>query len=359
MNFDRFMPRKILVITLRRLGDVLLTTPLTRALRSRWPQSTIHALVFAGTEGILRGNPDLDGILTMPQKPTVFETLALIRRLWRDYDLALSTQTGDRPTFYAFVAGRRRIGLVAEQGGLWKRRLLTDAILANPKAHRVIDLMRLTGPLGIADSGELVPPAPAFNARCAPDQPYAILHPNPMYAYKRWHDVGWRDLARALAARGLKVIVTQGPGAEENAYLDRLWPNDDGVTRVSLDWPNLAALLSGAELFIGADTSITHLAAATGAPTIAIFGPTDPALIGPWPIGGLTKAWSSRGTIQHHGNVWIVQNPLACLPCEKLGCEGHLNSYSQCLDELSVERVLIAADQALAERKPSAVRAQS
>jgi heptosyltransferase-3 len=43
----------------------------------------------------------------------------------------------------------------------------------------------------------------------------------------------------------------------------------------------------------------------------------------------------------------VVQNPLPCLPCEKLGCEGHLDSRSQCLDELSVAQVLVAVDQAL------------
>ena len=53
------------------------------------------------------------------------------------------------------------------------------------------------------------------------------------------------------------------------------------------------------------------------------------------------------GTIQCRGNVWVVQNPLPCLPCEKLGCDGHLDSHSQCLDELSVRQVLVAVDQAL------------
>ncbi len=95
---------------------------------------------------------------------------------------------------------------------------------------------------------------------------------------------------------------------------------------------------------------MTHLAAGAGCPTIALYGPTSPRLIGPWPIGGLAQAWDPAGTIQRRGNVWVVQNPLPCLPCEKLGCDGHLDSRSQCLDELPVRQVLAAVDQALGAR---------
>jgi heptosyltransferase-3 len=70
-------------------------------------------------------------------------------------------------------------------------------------------------------------------------------------------------------------------------------------------------------------------------------------LMGPWPVGGLSEPWNPAGTIQHRGNVWVVQNPLPCLPCEKLGCASHLDSHSQCLDELSARQVLAAVDLAL------------
>src|SRR5579871_1615069 len=103
---------RILVITLRRLGDVLLTTPLIRSLKRAWPDAAIDALVFEGTQGILEGNPDLAGVIAMPARPSTGETLALLRRLWRRYDLAISTQSGDRPTMFAWAAARRSVGLV-------------------------------------------------------------------------------------------------------------------------------------------------------------------------------------------------------------------------------------------------------
>jgi heptosyltransferase-3 len=70
--------------------------------------------------------------------------------------------------------------------------------------------------------------------------------------------------------------------------------------------------------------------------------------VGPWPVGGLARPWDHAGTIQRRGNVWMVQNPLPCMPCERLGCERHLDSHSQCLEELSAEHVLAAVDEALA-----------
>jgi heptosyltransferase III len=344
---------RILVIVMRRLGDILLATPLLRTLRNGFPHATIDVLVFRGTEGILAGNPDINAIMTLAQRPGMRATLAMVRDLWRGYDLAISTQTGDRPTFLAFAAGRRRIGLVPAEGGGWKRRVLDHPVAADPDNHRVVELLRLTDCLGIASRLELVCPTASSRPPIVPGVPdgrYAVLHANPMFRFRRWTDEGWRALACALGQRGLSMVATGGPDPPERAYLDRVWqPAEPAVVRLDgkLDWPALADLLRGAAVYVGPDTSMTHLAAASGCPTVALYGPSSPSLIGPWPIGGLAQPWAPAGTIQHRGNVWVVQNPLPCLPCEKLGCEGHFDSRSQCLDELPTRQVLAAVDQAL------------
>jgi len=87
-------PSRILIISLRRIGDLLLTTPVIRSVRHAWPEAEIDVLVFDGSAGIIAGNPDVDRILTMPQRPTAVESLRLIGRLWRSYDIAVSTQSG-------------------------------------------------------------------------------------------------------------------------------------------------------------------------------------------------------------------------------------------------------------------------
>jgi heptosyltransferase III len=347
---------RILVITLRRLGDVLLTTPLIRSLRRAFPQATLDVLVFRGSAPILEGNPDIDDVRTMPERPSAGETLALLRALWRRYDLVVSTQAGDRPTFFAFVAARRRIGLVPPAGAAgawWKRLVHGTPVTPTPDSHRVTQLLELATALGVEPVAEIVCPQGTSVAEIAPREPYAVVHASPFYRYKRWTDAGWRGLARGLIERGLAVVASEGPDPVERTYMDGLWGTGDPPVMRTFGrpgWASLGALLKGARVYVGPDTSVTHLAAAAGCPTVAIYGPVNPRLMGPWPVGGLSEPWNPAGTIQHRGNVWVVQNPLPCLPCEKLGCAGHLDSHSQCLDELPVRQVLAAVDLALRSR---------
>lgn len=354
---------RILVVALRRLGDVLLTTPLIRSLKRKWPDGTIEALVFRGTEGILDGNPDLSTIHTLPERASAGESLALLRKLWRAYDLAVSTQSGDRPTMFAWGAGRRSVGFVGTSSGAMgqlKRWALDVPVEIVKDTHRVREVLSLAKACGVSVVPEVV--LPALRPFPAAERPYAVIHAAPMFRYKRWTEEGWRSVASALARRGLGVIATSGPSEDERGYLDQVWGGAADVRRLDpLPWGELATLIAAADIYVGPDTSVTHLAAATGTPTVALYGPTDPRLWGPWPVNGLDRPWDAAGTIQNRGNVWLIQNPPSCpwtiLPCQQEGCERHLNSYSRCLDELPVFQSLSAVDAALAAGRPAAVRA--
>src|SRR5436853_2579474 len=200
---------RILVVALRRLGDVLLTTPLIRSLKRAWPDAAIDALVFRGTEGILAGNPDIAALITTPERPTFGESVALTRRLWRSYELALSTQSGDRPTLFAWAAGRRSVGFVDAQGMVARIKWLALGfpVLVAGGLHRVDDVLRLAEAIGVAPVPEVVAPKGATRPGIAPDRPYAVIHAAPMFRYKRWTVDGWQVLAAALDARGLTVLA--------------------------------------------------------------------------------------------------------------------------------------------------------
>jgi len=262
---------RILVITMRRLGDVLLTTPLVHALRRGIPGARVDMLVFRGSEGILAGNPDIERVIVFPEHASAAQSIALFRALWRRYDVAISTQAGDRPTFLAAVAGRFSVGLVDPQGAAWKRWLLNRPVVIERDVHRVSGLLRLAAALGIEARPDIVLPAPI--APIAPRGAYAVIHAKPMHRVKQWTDEGWRALAEGLAQRGLAVVATGGPAPDERAYLDRIW-NSAPVPIERMDgqlaWGELVTLLSGAAVYVGTDTSLSHLAAAAGCPTVQL-----------------------------------------------------------------------------------------
>ena len=177
--------------------------------------------------------------------------------------------------------------------------------------------------------------------------PYAVVHPSPRWRYKQWTGEGWRELIRALAGQGLRVVITGGPGATERAYLDTVLADVAVGTFVRVDgrWSlaQTADVLRGAAVFVGPDTATTHLAAACGTPTVAIYGPTDPAIWGPWPARD-GSAYAQVAGEQRRGNVLLLQNPdLPCVPCQLEGCDRHRESYSECLDRLPAERVIDAS----------------
>ena len=105
----KFPAQSILLIATRHIGDVLLTTPLLRSLRLAYPTARIDAIVYNWTAGILDGNPDLNHVITVNQDPPFSEYAALVKRIFRRYDLAVSTLTSDRPILHAFWAAGKRV----------------------------------------------------------------------------------------------------------------------------------------------------------------------------------------------------------------------------------------------------------
>lgn len=349
-------PSSILLIIPRRIGDVLLTTPLLRSLKTAWPQAAIDLLVFAGTEGALEGNPDIRRILTIAERPVLGEHLALLRAIRRRYDLAISALPGDRPTLYAWVAGRQRIGpLLAGRKSAWKTRLLDASIpFEDRDTHTVAMALRLADLLGIARQSTVVPPDAALDPDRVPPTPFAVLHPHPKFNYKMWNDAGWIALAKALQTRGLQIALTGGPEAAEKACCARI-AAATGATSLAgeLSLGQTGALLRRASLFAGPDTAVTHIAAATGIPTLALFGPTNPVKWGPWPAHwtGDASPWPRLGS-GRQGNVFLLQGIGDCVPCHQEGCDRRIESFSRCLQEMPSQRVIETALHLFAGAQP-------
>jgi heptosyltransferase-3 len=351
----RFPAEKILVIVTRRIGDVLLTTPLLRSLRLAYRNALIDVLVYVGTEGVLAGNPDVSNVITVSKHPNIREYASLVSRIFRRYDLALAVQCGDRPAIYSFEAARKRVNIVPACGvrEAWKRFITSAWVeLDSENTHTVIQNLRFCDVLGIPRYYEVIAPeSPKANQaleRKLPfslcGDPFAVFHMVPLRVYKRWKLEGWVKMAEYFACQGFYVVITGGGGGEEKAYVR------SAVSRMPENVVNLAGRLSFGEvsfllrscrLYIGVDTSVTHLAAATGAPTVALYGPTNPVTWAPWPHGySMDKNPFERKGTQRVGNVLLIQGEGDCVPCHQEGCERNRRSKSRCLDELSVRKVI-------------------
>jgi heptosyltransferase-3 len=145
----------------------------------------------------------------------------------------------------------------------------------------------------------------------------------------------------------MAVVITGGV-SDQQASCEQVIRGLPGavnlVGRVTL--PAIGYLLSRAAVYVGTDTAVSHMAAAVGVPTVVLFGPSNPVKWGPWPKDFPTTTqspWHRQGS-QRQGNVFLLQGEADCVPCLGEGCDRHIKSLSDCLQKLSVNRVIAAVE---------------
>ncbi len=345
-------PRSVLVVVTRRIGDVLLATPLIRSIKQAWPDTNLDALVFDGTQGALTGNVDIRAVRAVPERPGWMPHLGLVARLWRRYDMALSLLAGDRPTLYTWIAGRWRAGLLVDSPDQRWKRLLLDRWVAfdDLNTHTVRMHLALAREIGITPLGRVIASSRPENERQVERllsgnvRPVAVLHAYPKFNYKMWRADAWIEVARWLDARGFRVVLSGGADEAERKYVNALAGNMPPGTLNAAGELTLGAsacLVSRARIYVGTDTAMTHIAAAAGVPTVALFGPSNPVKWGPWPKDQPVDVnpWRRCGS-QRAGNVTLLQGTESCIPCMLEGCERNIASFSDCLQRLPPEKVI-------------------
>jgi heptosyltransferase-3 len=380
--FSDLKPKKVLFIATRQIGDVLVTTPLISKARELWPNAEFHFLGYRGKLDMLYGNPDITEIIESSDRPGFGEYLSLFNRLFQRYDLAIITQPSDRAYIYGLVSAFRRVGVLGghpqgkdvedkskrskiEKQNAWKKFICLHTVNVDYfNQHVIAEKLSLlevffrnpadlfSKPITVTPpDGEVLTPGIA-NALV---QPYVVIHPGPLTAYKRWPLAHWQQLITYLVKKDLQVILSASPAKQDVQLNHDILSLLDNVTAAKvinaagkLSISQAGTLLRGAALYIGVDTSITHLAAACNTPTITLFGATPPTNFGPWPNGFIgEQPYELRARSQTVGNVTILQGPGECVPCRKAGCLDRADSNSECLDLLEPNQVITAIEQVI------------
>jgi heptosyltransferase III len=337
--------KKILIIKLRQLGDVLLTTPVLRALKDCLPEAQIDAYVYSESIPMLEGHRALHQCIGYDRNWKKLGFVHKISHEWailskirsNRYDLVLNLTEGDRGALAAKLSGAKiRVGFDPKGAGLFgKKNLYTHVVKHCPgprhTVERNLDAVRRIGIFPSLEARDLfldVPDTALEKMRSIAGSGFVLIHPTSRWRFKCLPVKKMRQLASYLVSQGHRLVLTAGPDPNEIAMIREI---EDGIECLNLagkiSLKELAALIALSERMICVDSLPLHIASALKKPVVAIFGPTSDVTWGPW----------------RNPRAKIVAQNLSCRPCYQDGCGG--SKVSDCLTTLSVEAVVGAFDE--------------
>lgn len=289
-------PRAILILKPCCAGDILLSTPLLAALRRAYPQARLDYAVGPWSRPLLESNLRLDGLIDCgpvgSRRYGWGDYWALVQRLRAgDYEAAFVLERSPLISLLPYLAGiPHRVGL--DSGGRGFSLTVRVPVKMKHEAELYLDTARAVGL-------EVERPALEFYTR--PEEreraqalldeahPLVAIHPaggrNPgMYLpAKRWPSERFAAIADRVIESGGSVVLIAGPGDEGiAAEVTERMRNEPLNLTGKLTWGETGAVLERCDLCLGNDTGAIHLAVAVGTPVVAIFGPSDPRMYGPY-----------------------------------------------------------------------------
>ncbi len=321
--------RKLLIIRPRFIGDVLLSTPLVRSLKSVFPRMKIAYLAEKSSLEVLKNNPYIDELITL-ERGNLADDLLMIKNIRkRGFDAVVDTFGNPRSALLTFFSGAKvRIG--------WDHRgrkyAYTHFAGSAGKAEDAIDNYNSVGRLfGIRKFGrDTVIKLSAEERKSADDfmKHQAInsrkqivgIHPGASWPAKMWPAEKFAALADRLFEDGRQVIIFSGPKDRVIGAKVLMLMKNKAIFADNLPLRLFSAVVSRIDGFISNDNGAMHIAAAFRIPLVGIFGPGDPAVWFPYK----KKA------------VWLKQS-VPCWPCRKDHCDD-----LKCMKALGVKEVYMA-----------------
>jgi heptosyltransferase I len=331
--------KRLLIVKLSSFGDVLHALPVVQSIKADLPELFIGWAVRDRCAGLVTDAEFIDIVHILPSKPNLFDFNMLRKELRAErYDTAFDMQGLFSSGLVAAASGApRRVGL--NRNREFNKLFLTEPSVEGRKpGEHAVDVLRgfrSASGLGLASESSKAEHLGSksqewWNRFDFSDHSrrLVVLNVGASTIYKRWPREHWTDLGESLLRLGCKIILTAGVTEQEDStVIERQL--DDPTNVINLGGKTtadqLATVLRNADLVISGDTGPMHLAAAVTTPTIALFGPTDPRLTGPYG--------------SEHRVIW---KKLSCSPCFRHPtCDGRVD----CLKAISAEEVAaMAAD---------------
>ena len=327
------MPRRILLVRFSSLGDVLLTTPLIRALRARHPTATLTALTKEVWSPLLSANPHLDQVVTLAPGQSLVPLARAVRRAGFTDRLDLHASVRTRvlrllvPGAWHGYGARRR-----ERRALirLKQNIYRDHVPVAERyfeAARHLDVTPDGGPAELFTSPAAEARAEEWLARSELDArlPLVGVASGAAHATKRWPVRHWRTLAGELTGRGFGMVLVGGVGDRVAAAdIAAAVPGRAASAAGELDLQATGALLRRVRVVVAGDTGPMHLATAVGTPVVGLFGPTVEAF----------------GFFPYHAQSRVVEQSLSCRPCSSKGGPRCPLGHHRCMEDMLPSEVL-------------------
>lgn len=335
--------RRILISRMKFIGDVVLTTPVVRALRQSFPGAYIAYLGEKEAVSLLENNPSIDEVIPYDFSAPAFlaqPRMMLILRS-KKFDAVIDLFSNPRTALLAFASGAPiRIGKdVAGRGILYTHRIRDDG---KPKTAVEFHYQYIR-PLGARSAGSRTEIfltdgekalAREHLARLAlePGKPIVGLHPGATWPAKMWPWESFAELGMKLKGElGVEPVLTEGPGEAE--VVGKISARSSGAVKALplLRLRELAAVISCMEVYVANDSGPMHIAPAVGTRTVGIFGPGEENIWFPYVGGDYPR-----------GEHLALRKDVPCHPCHLDFCNRPGSGFMECMKLLSVGEVFEA-----------------
>lgn len=329
--------RRILIVNVNWLGDVLLSTPFIRAIRKKYPDAFIGCMVVPRCREILEGNPHIDELIEYDESKGhkgIFGKIQFISKIKSfHFDEAYLLHRSLTRTIIVSLAGiKKRIGYTTRKRKLFLSHKVPFLPLFTHKVEYFLNIARNIGAdieethydFHILDKDRIFIRNFLATSGLSQEDSFAVIHPGGNWLPKRWPAENFASLSDEIfKIFNIRVVISGGSDdVDLSRFIAKRMTTTPIIAAGILSLKQLGSLLENSKFIVTNDSGPMHIALAVRIPVVALFGPTSARITGPY----------------GPGKYKIVRKSIECsIPCYNLICQDN-----RCMKQIEVEDVITA-----------------